>query len=425
MDASKQKPSAGQLEFMDWEFGVFFHFGIRTFFPGHSDFDGKKMPASAFNPSRLDCRQWCRIAKSAGARYAVLTARHGDGFCNWPSKHNDYSVKSSPWRDGNGDVVAEFVNECRKAGLKVGLYCSPAQWGGKIDFSDEDAYDEYYINLVTELLTSYGKIDYLWLDSFKSDGHQFNCKKIVDAIRALQPDILIFGMWDSDVRWVGNEAGCANMPNCNIVTSAEFKQFRDGSATRFLPAECDTKIRSEWFDCRANLDTLKSVEELLGIYEYSVGRGANLLLNVTVNRDGVIPEPDAVRMLEFGEALRRRWGRPLVFGSVRKQDETHYRICTAESDNRLCNRLEPMVDGALLEEDITDGESVRSFRLLAHLTGIWDKTQYICVYNGCGIGHKAICRFSPIRTDELVLRITEADGETRIKRFEAFYTLDK
>jgi alpha-L-fucosidase len=126
----KIKPTPKQLEFLDWEFGVFFHFGIRSFFPGHTDWDGKPMPASEFNPKKLDCKQWIRIAKKAGAKYAILTCKHHDGFANWPSKYSDYSVAQTDWEGGRGDVVDCFVKACRQYGLKVGLYYSPAQWGG-------------------------------------------------------------------------------------------------------------------------------------------------------------------------------------------------------------------------------------------------------------------------------------------------------
>jgi alpha-L-fucosidase len=151
-----------QLEFLDWEFGAFFHFGIRTFYEGHKDWDMQEMPLSGFLPSALDCNQWMETIKAAGARYAILVCKHHDGFANWPSAYSKYSVAGTPWKNGKGDVVREFTDACRRHGIKTGLYYSPAEFGSK-DKTAHD-YDEYFINQISELLTGYGKIDYLWFD---------------------------------------------------------------------------------------------------------------------------------------------------------------------------------------------------------------------------------------------------------------------
>ena len=164
-----------QLEFMDWEFGAFFHFGIRTFYEGHKDWDMQEMSLDKFNPTSLDCRQWIRMVKQAGARYAILVCKHHDGFANWPSKYTDYSVAGTPWKDGSGDVVKEFTDACREYGMKIGLYYSPAQFGS--DRMNGREYDDYFINQLSELLTNYGKIDYLWFDGNGSEGHECVCAK--------------------------------------------------------------------------------------------------------------------------------------------------------------------------------------------------------------------------------------------------------
>ena len=156
---SKPTPSARQLAFLGWEFGAFFHFDIRSFFMGHQDWGNRPMPASAFNPDQLDCEQWISTVKTAGARYAILVCKHPDGFANWPSQYSDYGVAQSPWKDGQGDVVREFVNACRKCDMKIGFYYSPAQWGGAVELADGKAYDDYFIHQIEELLTNYSKID--------------------------------------------------------------------------------------------------------------------------------------------------------------------------------------------------------------------------------------------------------------------------
>lgn len=188
----KSRINEKKSEFLDREFGVFFHFGIRTFYEGHVDWDGLPMPLAGFNPTELNCENWIATAYEAGAKYAILVCKHHDGFANWPSKYTDYSVRNTPYKGGHGDVVKEFVDACRKYGLSVGLYYSPAQEGYK-EMADS-AYDEYFINQISELLTNYGKIDYLWFDGCGSENHQYDVKRIVGVIRSLQPEILLFNL---------------------------------------------------------------------------------------------------------------------------------------------------------------------------------------------------------------------------------------
>lgn len=201
---------------------MFFHFGIRTFYEGHTDWDGLPMPVEGFNPTALDCENWICAAHEAGARYAILVCKHHDGFANWPSKYTDYSIKNTPYKNGRGDVVREFVDACRKYGLAVGLYYSPAQEGYKE--IDDSEYDEYFINQVSELLTDYGKIDYLWFDACGSENHEYDIKRIVGAIRKLQPEILLFNMWDPDTRWVGNESGIAPIDAKYVTNRVPFSE---------------------------------------------------------------------------------------------------------------------------------------------------------------------------------------------------------
>lgn len=434
--AEKLVPTAQQLQFMDWEFGVFFHFGIRSFFKNHADWDGKPMDASAFDPDRLDCRQWVRTAKEIGARYTILTCKHHDGFANWPTAYSDYSVAHTPWRGGKGDVVREYVDACRALDMKVGLYYSPAQWQGGVSFTDDAAYDDYFVNQITELLTNYGKIDYLWFDGCGSENHAYDRDRIIRVIRTLQPDILIFAMWDPDTRWVGNEAGYAPMPNPYVVTDIDFSQMttaqRALGGARFLPAECDCMLRSTWFDCRDNEETIKSVGELVGLYELSVGRGSNLLLNIGPNRHGLLNESDVARVRAFGAELRRRYGTPLPFGDVRPFVSTHESAPDTvavrmpgwsedvdwNADDRLT--VNTLVDTVVLTEDLTGGASVQEFRIFANLPGK-PRHKRICVYHGDTVGHKCICRFPQMYTGQLSVQVLRHDGDWRIASMQAFY----
>lgn len=397
-----------QLDYLDWEFGVFFHFGIRTFYEGHRDWDMKEMPLEGFAPSSLDCEQWISSIKEAGASYAILVCKHHDGFANWPSRYTDYSVAHTPWKGGKGDVVREFTDACRKYGLHIGLYYSPAEFGS----SEKEAkdYDEYFIHQVSELLSNYGKIDYLWFDGCGSEGHQYDTDRIVAEIRRLQPEILLFNMWDPDTRWVGNESGMAHSPNPNWVRSLDFSvqtEVKDElDRVRFLPAECDFRMRrTNWFYSDQDEDTVKSVEELMGLYDLSVGRGANFLINIGPDRRGLLPEKDRTRLLEFGEALRKRFEAPVS-------------VSFAETEQGGVIELEEpaLVRCLVAAEDLSAGEKTRAYRIQIYP---YTYGEPVTVFYGKTLGHKAICSFPPVYTKKVELVLEENQGG-RITKMELY-----
>jgi len=421
------KPTKGQLEFLNWEYGMFFHFGIRSFYPGHKDWDGIEMPAEGFDPKELDCEQWMRVARDAGATYAILTTKHHDGFALWPSAYSRYSVANTPWKMGSGDVVREFVDACRKYGMKVGLYYSPAQWGSTaIKFESGKEYDDYFINQITELLTNYGKIDYLWFDGCGSEGHVYDHKRIVGEIFRLQPEILTFcdPEWFPCVRWVGNEDGYASLENPYVVSKWDFSQLTEGSVSlseaSFLPAECDCKLRATWFYDH-NEETMKSLDELFGMYECSVGRGSNFLINVGPDERGLIPEADAHRLRELGEKIRANYTTPIDFSDVTEESEGVYSIMHPQFDasgygQRDRSRL---VNTVVLREDISKGQAVRAFRIYAHLPAYNRKR--VCIYGGYTVGHKSICRFPAVFTPKITVEITDSDGACRLYDMKAYF----
>lgn len=409
----KVKPNKKQLEFLKWEFGVFFHFGIRTFYEGHRDWDMRVMKEEGFNPSELDCRQWIRTVKEAGAKYAVFVAKHHDGFANWPSKYTNYSVANTPWRDGEGDVVAEFVSACREFDIKVGIYYSPAEFSMWEKKKTAKEYDDYFINQVGELLTQYGEIDYLWFDGCGSEGHVYNEERIIKEMRTMQPNMAIFNMWDPDVRWVGNENGVAPSPCFNTVEEVDFSVNTDEkdklATTRFLPAECDFKMRKDnWFYSDQDEDTVKSLEELIGLYYYSIGRGANLLINIGPDRRGLLPEKDANRLMEFGNEIRRRFSNSIAEKSSFSKEGNTY-ICRLQKPT-LLNHI-------VISENLIEGESIKGFNVL--VTPYPDKP--FVAYRGLNVGNKAICSFPTINAVEVTVEITDYDGEYDIEDIKLFY----
>lgn len=417
------QPTPQLLSFLDWEIGAFFHFGIRSFFPGHEDWDGKPMPASTFNPAELNCGQWLSAAKAMGATYAIMTCKHHDGFALWPSRYTAYSVAASPF---GGDVVQAFTTACRQAGMKVGLYYSPAQWGDEYAHQTDREYDDYFIGQLSELLTGYGKIDYLWLDGCGSEGKHYDHRRITAEIRRLQPGILIFGdvlLEGADIRWIGNEEGVASLDNGCIATQIAFSVNDAGRTAepRFMPAECDMRLRfSSWFDCKENECDLASAPELLGNYELSVGRSANLLVNAGPNSRGLLHEKDVQRMQEFGQLWRSIYAHPLPYGPLKQEGGLFVIEHAAFAAGSERAHEVPLVNRVVLQEDLTQGQRVKRFQLWARLRVC--QQNRVLLYQGCTIGHKHIAVLPTIAASRLELEILDSDGEAAITSMTAHYS---
>ncbi|MEV7604001.1 alpha-L-fucosidase [Paenarthrobacter sp. NPDC089322] len=298
-------PTQAQLDWQHLEFGIFIHFGINTF-AGKEWSDGT-IPAATFNPIELDADSWVGIAKEAGARYLVLTAKHHDGFCLWPTATTDYSVAGSAWQGGGGDVVREVADACARQGIGLGLYLSPWDRNAAC-YSDPAAYDDFYIQQLTELCTGYGPLMELWFDGAGSVGRKYDWGRIMSVVREHQPDAMIFNMGHPTIRWVGNENGLAEDPVNYVVDRTADTQYTESSselgAAAYLPPECDVSIRRGWFWHPA--DEPKTTEHLLAIYYQSVGMGANLLLNLPPDYRGLIPDEDQERLREWKRELDGR-----------------------------------------------------------------------------------------------------------------------
>ena len=293
------------------EFYLFVHFGPNTF----TDLEWGKgtEPEDVFNPTQLDCRQWCRIAKAAGAKGIIITAKHHDGFCLWPSKYSAHTVAQSKWRDGKGDVLRELSDACKESGLKMGVYLSP--WDRNHPKYGTPEYNDVFVNMMKEVVTNYGPFFEFWWDGANGEGPNgkkqvYDWHRFEQTMRTIAPNTVVFSDIGPDVRWVGNENGIAGDPNWNYLDTAGFTRGEGAPPTdtlnhgnvhgkNWIPAECDVSIRPGWFYHAEEDVKVKTPEELFQLYLKSVGRGANLLLNVPPDRRGLINEHDSAALMGF------------------------------------------------------------------------------------------------------------------------------
>lgn len=382
-------PTPAQLAWQKDGLGVFFHVGVNTF-AGKEWSDGTLAP-DTFDPSDLDADQWVRTAQDLGAKYVVLTAKHHDGFCLWPTATTAYSVASSPWKDGGGDVVAEVVDACRRHGMKLGLYLSP--WDRNApQYEDPETYDEFYLAQLRELCTNYGELHELWFDGAGSAGREYAWDRIGEVIAELQPTAMVFNMGPATIRWVGNEDGLAADPVEYVTTSTDLNNYDEdvietGEAV-YLPPECDVSLRKGWFWQPG--EEPKSLSHLLAIHDRSIGLGANLLLNIPPDRRGRLDEADVERVRELAEALQQRFGDPVEAvletggaGAVRAQLPAGTTF-----------------DHVEIHEALEEGQRVAAHRVLLE-----DGT---VLATGGSIGVRRIHRLeTPVQSDSLVV---EVDG---------------
>jgi alpha-L-fucosidase len=402
------RPTPEQLAWQDMELEMFIHFAPSTW--QDTQHDNLSTPLSAINPEKLDTDQWADVAVAMGAKQIVFVAKHVGGFCWWQTDTTDYSVKSTPWRGGRGDVMQDLAASCRKRGLKLGVYPSPADGkhnigvGGRAKVpGEQDRYNQLHRRQLTELLSRYGEISEVWFDGS-------NTVPVADILQKYVPKAMIFQGPQATITWIGNEEGVARYPTWNAMP---LEKARSGVSTGYdsdpegdawMPSECDARIRADWFWSTKNAGTLKSVEQLMSMYCRSVGHGAVLLLNQTPDTTGRIPEADARRAAEFGAEIQRRFGKSLA--------ETSGRGDCLELDLKRPTRI----DHVITAEEIAEGERVREYVLEGLATdGTW---RPLC--EGTAIGHKKIDRFASVEASKVRLRVTRSAAEPRIRRLAAF-----
>ncbi len=431
-------PSPQQLRWQRAELTMFLHFGINTFTDREWG-EGTESPA-VFHPTDLDCRQWVRVAREAGFGMMILTAKHHDGFCLWPSQYTDHSVRSSKWLNGQGDVMRQFVDACRAEQMPAAFYLSP--WDRhEPSYGDSPKYNQHFVNQLTELLTTYGPLAEVWFDGACGEGPNgkrqvYDWDRFYGTIRQLAPTALI-AICGPDVRWVGNESGVAREGESSVQDANEQQRnATDGKV--WYPAECDVSIRPGWFYHAAQDQQVKSLEQLLDIYFKSVGRNSVLLLNVPPDGEGRLSKFDVQRLSEFRGALDEIFqtdvcanadvradnvrGNAPQFGAVNVIDgnlDTYW----ATDDGRCTGSVEITLHEATpinlinVQEYIPLGERVRQYHV-----EVRSGSQWRTVAQGTIIGQRNLLRIPTITADAVRLVIDQAAACPAICRLGAYHS---
>jgi len=447
-------PSARQLVWHEMEYYMFVHFTVNTFTDKEWGYGDEK--ESVFNPTSLDCRQWAKVAKDAGMKGIIITAKHHDGFCLWPSQFTEHSVKNSVWKDGKGDVLMELRKACDEYGLKMGVYLSP--WDRNSAVYGTPAYLVYYRNQLNELLTKYGDIFEVWFDGANGgDGYyggaretrKIDNKTYYDwpnthsIVRKLQPSAVMFSDAGPDIRWVGNESGMGSLTNWCLLKKDEM--YPGGNFAKILgaghedgnywvPAEVDVSIRRGWFYHKNQDSLVRSPENLMELYYSSVGRNSNLLLNVPPDRRGLLHENDVKSLLAFREMLKKEFETDIAKGkkadatSVRGKGfeaskvndgnpETYWATKDTETSGDIVINLgaETEVNRIILQEYIKLGQRVQEFKVSAFNKGEWKP-----LIEGTTIGHKVIRKFPLVKTSKVKITVSKSKACPVISNIELY-----
>jgi alpha-L-fucosidase len=434
------------LAWQELDYYAFVHFGPNTF-TGEEWGDGRESP-DVFNPTQLDCRQWARNFNEAGMKMVVITAKHHDGFCLWPSNYSTHSVRYSKWRDGKGDVLKELSEACKEYGLKFGVYLSP--WDRNHPDYGTPKYNEVFKSMLKEVLTSYGQVHEVWFDGANGEGPNgkrqvYDWPGFIQTVRQHAPNAVIFSDVGPDIRWVGNESGFAGNTNWSFLNTdghepgsnpPTIKELNEGdiNGDKWIPAECDVSIRPGWFWRESENDKVKSVEQLMDIYYRSVGSNGALLLNVPPDNRGLIHENDVKRLLEFKAERDRTFATDLARNAKAYADselspsynpafatdgngDTYWAAKEGRLAATLTVRLnEPRrIDHVVLRENIGHGQRVKKFRLIRnHADMEFD------LATGTTIGNRRILRFKPTEVDSITLVIEDSRAAPTISDFEVY-----
>ncbi|MDB4292172.1 alpha-L-fucosidase [Maribacter sp.] len=454
-------PSDNLVTYQQMELIGFIHFTVNTFTDkewGYGDED----PA-IFNPSELNVTQWVETAKAAGMKQLILTAKHHDGFCLWPSQYTEHSVKNSPYKNGTGDIVKEFVEACRKHGLKAGLYLSP--WDRNHAAYGTPEYLVYYQNQLRELLTQYGEVNEIWFDGAnggdgyygganeirKIDGKTYyNWPTVFSLVKELQPDIKIFSDAGPDVHWIGNENGFAgatfwstiNKDNLVIGTSeTDYLNSGDAHGKNWIVGQCDVSIRPGWFYHQKEDSLVKTPQHLVDIYYKSIGRNALLLLNLPPDKRGLIHENDVKALLDFRTIIDETFEENLAAEAIVTTDtyrlghkkfaaenvvdtigDTYWATDDAIKTATLTLQLteEKEFDRIMIQEPIRYGQRISRFEV-----DVLQHTEWKTVFKGTTIGYKRLIRIDPIKASKIRVRILEGNNSIALSNVALFKASEK
>jgi alpha-L-fucosidase len=452
-------PSKDQVEWQKMGTYAFIHFGPNTF--GDREWGYGDAPLGSFNPKKLDCEQWAKTLKAAGMKGIILTCKHHDGFCLWPTKYTDYSIRNTPYKNGKGDIVGELSKACKKYGLKFGVYLSP--WDRHQAFYGTPLYVEYFYAQLKELLTQYGDIFEIWFDGANGgDGYYggarearkidrrtyYNFPRAWQMVHELQPQAIIFSDGGPGCRWVGNESGYAFATNWSFLRSKEVypgydnywtlqSGHEDGDA--WIPSECDTSIRPGWFYHESENGKVKSVEQLVDLYYRSVGHNSNLILNMPVDKDGLIHPIDSARVIAFHQQIASELktnllakGVTIKASNVRGkafseklltdgQFDTYWSVKDGllQSSLLLSFKAPTKLNRMMLQEYIPLGQRVKKF-LVEYRQG---KEWFPLKLNEetTTIGYKRLLRFKTIETQQIRISFLDSRGPICISELGAYY----
>lgn len=436
-------PNAKQLSWQNAPFYLFMHFGPNTF----TDLEWGKgsEKEEIFNPTEMDCRQWCRIAKAAGATGIIITAKHHDGFCLWPSAYSKHTVAQSKWKDGKGDVLKELSMACREYGLSFGVYLSP--WDRNHPAYGTSAYNEVFINMMKEVVANYGPFFEFWWDGANGEGPNgkkqvYDWTRFEKTMRHVAPNTMIFSDIGPDIRWVGNENGVVGTTNWNLLDTAGFSRglgappndtLNQGNINglNWIPAECDVSIRPGWFYHKKEDSLVKSPETLFNIYLKSIGRGANLILNVPPDTRGLITSYDSAALIGFAKLRSQSFKNSLLnekgvtvllnnkiiagfnsgtnevvkFGNNYKDQylEIHF-------------KKEVTVNCILLKEALQWGQRIKSFRI-----ELLNNDSLIYAISNTTIGHERLISFASRNCNQIRVHILDAKSDPILDGLAIFH----
>lgn len=444
-------PSQKQIEWQQMEYYMFIHFGMNTFTDKEWG-DGGENP-EFFNPTALDCRQWAATAKAAGMKGIIITAKHHDGFCLWPSKYSTHTVRESPWKEGKGDILKELSEACKEYDLKFGVYLSP--WDRNHPDYGTPAYNEIFANTLTEVLTSYGDVFEQWFDGANGEGpngkkQEYDWPLFHKTVYEHQPHALIFSDIGPDCRWMGNERGVAaetNWSRLNIegfgpgVNAPPRDTLQQGNiyGTHWVPAETDVSIRPGWFYSDATNERVKSLDQLIDIYYTSIGRNSNLLLNIPPDRSGKIYPTDSMRLMELRQAIDNIFANDLAlqanitatngrggrYTAAQINDEKYDTYWAAKEDHtqteiELSWEEAQTINHVVLQEYIPLGQRVQHFTI----SYLQDDEWASCA-EGTTIGYKRIMQFPTVQTTKLRIHIDASLACPVINNLSVYYAPER